>query len=92
MLVPSLNATAASSIIFSPMESYQIGNCCGNADPGAYPACMAHQIGDAVFVGDTLFMPDGGTARADFPGGDARVLYNRSSASFPPDATYFCLS
>ena len=36
---------------------------------------MAHIIGDAVFVGDTLFMPDGGTARADFPGGDARILY-----------------
>ena len=36
---------------------------------------MVHLIGDAVFVGDTLFMPDGGTARADFPGGDARTLY-----------------
>jgi glyoxylase-like metal-dependent hydrolase (beta-lactamase superfamily II) len=43
--------------------------------PGHTPACMSYVIGDAVFVGDTLFMPDGGTARADFPGGDARELY-----------------
>ena len=43
--------------------------------PGHTPACMTHVIGDAAFVGDTLFMPDGGSARADFPGGDARVLY-----------------
>lgn len=43
--------------------------------PGHTPACVSYQIGDAAFVGDTLFMPDYGTARADFPGGDARVLY-----------------
>jgi len=43
--------------------------------PGHTPACIAYVIGDAVFVGDTMFMPDYGTARADFPGGDARVLY-----------------
>jgi len=43
--------------------------------PGHTPACMTHVMGDAAFVGDTLFMPDAGTARADFPGGDARVLY-----------------
>jgi len=43
--------------------------------PGHTPACMAYVIGDAVFVGDTLFMPDYGTARADFPGGDARTLF-----------------
>jgi len=43
--------------------------------PGHTPACMAYVIGDAVFVGDTLFMPDYGTARCDFPGGDARTLY-----------------
>ena len=42
---------------------------------GHTPACLAYVIGDAVFVGDTLFMPDYGTARADFPGGDARTLY-----------------
>lgn len=43
--------------------------------PGHTPACMSYRIGDAVFVGDTLFMPDYGTARADFPGGDAATLY-----------------
>ena len=44
--------------------------------PGHTPACMTHVIGDAAFVGDTLFMPDGGSARADFPGGDAGTLYD----------------
>jgi len=43
--------------------------------PGHTPACVTYKIGDAIFVGDTLFMPDYGTARADFPGGDARTLY-----------------
>lgn len=43
--------------------------------PGHTPACMAYEIGDALFLGDTLFMPDVGTARCDFPGGDARTLY-----------------
>jgi glyoxylase-like metal-dependent hydrolase (beta-lactamase superfamily II) len=43
--------------------------------PGHTPACVAYKIGDAVFVGDTMFMPDVGTARCDFPGGDAKVLY-----------------
>jgi glyoxylase-like metal-dependent hydrolase (beta-lactamase superfamily II) len=43
--------------------------------PGHTPACVTYVIGDAAFVGDTLFMPDGGTARADFPGGDAATLY-----------------
>lgn len=58
-------------------DTYEIGELNGKAilTPGHTPACMAHIIGDAVFVGDTLFMPDGGTARADFPGGDARTLY-----------------
>jgi glyoxylase-like metal-dependent hydrolase (beta-lactamase superfamily II) len=45
------------------------------ATPGHTPACVSYRIGNAVFVGDTLFMPDYGTARADFPGGDARQLY-----------------
>jgi glyoxylase-like metal-dependent hydrolase (beta-lactamase superfamily II) len=44
--------------------------------PGHTPACMTHVIGNAAFVGDTLFMPDGGSARADFPGGDAGTLYD----------------
>ena len=56
---------------------YRVGGLEGIAlaTPGHTPACMAHVIGDAVFVGDTLFMPDYGTARCDFPGGDARTLY-----------------
>jgi glyoxylase-like metal-dependent hydrolase (beta-lactamase superfamily II) len=45
------------------------------ATPGHTPACVSYRIGDAVFVGDTMFMPDYGTARCDFPGGDARQLY-----------------
>ncbi len=63
--------------LFADCDSYKIGELDGMAiaTPGHTPACMVHLIGDAVFVGDTLFMPDGGTARADFPGGNARTLY-----------------
>ena len=63
--------------LFADRDWYKIGELDGVAiaTPGHTPACMVHLIGDAVFVGDTLFMPDGGTARADFPGGDARTLY-----------------
>jgi glyoxylase-like metal-dependent hydrolase (beta-lactamase superfamily II) len=63
--------------LFADGDRYKIGQLDGVAiaTPGHTPACMVHLIGDAVFVGDTLFMPDGGTARADFPGGDARTLY-----------------
>ena len=63
--------------LLSDNDGYKLGNIASKtiATPGHTPACMAHLIGDAVFVGDTLFMPDGGTARADFPGGDARALY-----------------
>jgi glyoxylase-like metal-dependent hydrolase (beta-lactamase superfamily II) len=58
-------------------EPFLVGGITGRAlhTPGHTPACMTYVIGDAVFVGDTLFMPDSGTARADFPGGDARLLY-----------------
>ncbi len=58
-------------------DSYRIGTMTAYAihTPGHTPACMTHIIGDAAFVGDTLFMPDAGSARADFPGGDARTLY-----------------
>jgi len=54
--------------------------------PGHTPACMAYQVGDAIFVGDTMFMPDVGTARCDFPGGDAHTLYQsmKKILSFPP--------
>ena len=56
--------------------------------PGHTPACMTHVMGDAAFVGDTLFMPDGGSARADFPGGDAGVLYDSIQKVLSlPDAT-----
>ena len=63
--------------LLSDGDTYHLGNIPARVihTPGHTPACMAHVIGDAVFVGDTLFMPDGGTARADFPGGDARTLY-----------------
>lgn len=59
--------------------------------PGHTPACMAYVIGDAVFVGDTLFMPDYGTARCDFPGGDARTLYRsiRRLMALPDDTRVF---
>lgn len=63
--------------LFEDGDRYQIGHLQAEAwhTPGHTPACMTHLIGDAAFVGDTLFMPDGGTARADFPGGDAQALY-----------------
>lgn len=64
--------------LFKDGDTYTVGKMTAFAmlTPGHTPACMTHVIGDAAFVGDTLFMPDGGTARADFPGGDARVLYH----------------
>lgn len=56
--------------------------------PGHTPACLTYIIGDAAFVGDTLFMPDYGTARCDFPGGDARTLYRSIQKVFAlPDET-----
>lgn len=63
--------------LFSDGDSYQIGSLIGHAmhTPGHTPACMTHVIGNSAFVGDTIFMPDSGSARADFPGGDARTLY-----------------
>lgn len=63
--------------LFADGDEYTVGamRCQAIHTPGHTPACMVHVMGDAAFVGDTLFMPDGGTARADFPGGDARTLY-----------------
>lgn len=63
--------------LFTENETFQVGRLEGLAlsVPGHTPADMAYQFGDAVFVGDTLFMPDVGTARCDFPGGDANTLY-----------------
>lgn len=59
--------------------------------PGHTPACISYRVGDAVFVGDTLFMPDYGTARADFPGGDAAALYRsiRRILALPPETRLF---
>ena len=63
--------------LFKDGDTFQIGNIAAQAmhTPGHTPACMTYLIGDAGFVGDTLFMPDYGTARCDFPGGDAAQLY-----------------
>jgi glyoxylase-like metal-dependent hydrolase (beta-lactamase superfamily II) len=63
--------------LFKDSDTYTVGTmrCFAMHTPGHTPACMTHVMGDAAFVGDTLFMPDGGTARADFPGGDAHTLY-----------------
>ena len=63
------------------------------AVPGHTPACVAYEIGDALFVGDTLFLPDVGTARCDFPGGDARQLFQsiKKILSYPDDTKlYMC--
>jgi glyoxylase-like metal-dependent hydrolase (beta-lactamase superfamily II) len=59
--------------------------------PGHTPACMAYKIGDAIFVGDTMFMPDVGSARCDFPGGDAKALYEsvQKLLSYPPETRLF---
>lgn len=74
-------------------EEFKVGGLTGKTlfVPGHTPACVAYQFGDAVFVGDTMFMPDVGTARADFPGGDARTLYRsvRKLLSLPPQTRLF---
>lgn len=74
-------------------ETMRIGNLVGRAlyVPGHTPACMAYQFGDAVFTGDTLFMPDVGTARCDFPGGDAKTMYasTRKLLSLPAETRLF---
>ena len=79
--------------LFQDDEAFAIGSLQGRvmAVPGHTPACVAYQVGDAVFVGDTLFMPDVGTARCDFPGGDARALYRsiRKLLSLPPQTRLF---
>lgn len=74
-------------------ETFAIGGLTARAlaVPGHTPACMAYQVGDAVFVGDTLFMPDVGTARCDFPGGSAPALYQsvRRLLALPGDTRLF---
>jgi glyoxylase-like metal-dependent hydrolase (beta-lactamase superfamily II) len=76
--------------LFSDEETFRVGNIPARAlyTPGHTPACMTYVIGDAAFVGDTLFMPDYGTARCDFPGGDAQTLYRSVQRLFTlPDDT-----
>lgn len=76
--------------LFADGERFAIGSLDAQAlhTPGHTPACMTYVVGDAAFVGDTLFMPDYGTARCDFPGGDARLLYRSIQRLFSlPDAT-----
>lgn len=81
--------------LFSDEESFQLGNlgCKSLHTPGHTPACTSYVIGENVFVGDTLFMPDYGTARTDFPGGDAATLYQSIHRLYDmPDETnlYMC--
>ena len=79
--------------LFKDGERFAIGRLAAEvmATPGHTPACVSYRIGDAVFVGDTLFMPDYGTARTDFPGGDARTLYRsiRRLLALPPETRMF---
>lgn len=79
--------------LFEDGERFRLGELAVEvmATPGHTPACVSYRIADAVFVGDTLFMPDYGTARADFPGGDARVLYRsiRKLLALPPETRLF---
>lgn len=79
--------------LFSADEEFKIGMLTARAlfVPGHTPADMAYQIGDAIFVGDTLFMPDVGTARCDFPGGDAHMLYQsiKKILAFPDQTRLF---
>lgn len=79
--------------LFADGDTYQVGGleCFALHTPGHTPACMVHVMGDAAFAGDTLFMPDGGTARADFPGGDAGQLYDsiQRVLSLPDDVRLF---
>lgn len=79
--------------LFKDGDTYTVGEmeCLALYTPGHTPACMVHVMGDAAFVGDTLFMPDGGSARADFPGGDAGQLYDSIQIvlSLPEDMRLF---
>ncbi|MBB4020168.1 MULTISPECIES: MBL fold metallo-hydrolase [Alphaproteobacteria] len=79
--------------LFQDGDTYTIGtmNAFAMHTPGHTPACMTHVVGNAAFVGDTLFMPDSGTARADFPGGDAHELYRsiKKVLALPPEMRLF---
>ncbi len=96
---PVFNATDVSGDgsefdhLFKDNERFKIGALEAEVlyTPGHTPACIAYKLADALFVGDTLFMPDYGTARADFPGGDARALYRsiRRILALPPATRIF---
>jgi glyoxylase-like metal-dependent hydrolase (beta-lactamase superfamily II) len=79
--------------LFKDGERFKIGSLSGEViyTPGHTPACVSYKVEDAVFVGDTLFMPDYGTARADFPGGNARDLFRsiKRLLSLPPETRLF---
>lgn len=79
--------------LFKDGDTFQIGNLEGHIlhTPGHTPACLTYVIGDAAFVGDTLFAPDAGTARCDFPGGDAHTLYQsiQKVLALPGDTRIF---
>jgi glyoxylase-like metal-dependent hydrolase (beta-lactamase superfamily II) len=79
--------------LFKDGDRIRVGEMMGYAmhTPGHTPACMTYVFGDAAFIGDTLFMPDYGTARADFPGGSARDLYRsiRKVLALPPETRLF---
>jgi glyoxylase-like metal-dependent hydrolase (beta-lactamase superfamily II) len=79
--------------LFKDGDTYTVGGmtCFAMHTPGHTPACIVHVMGDATFTGDTLFMPDGGSARADFPGGDAATLYDsiQKVLALPDDVRLF---
>jgi glyoxylase-like metal-dependent hydrolase (beta-lactamase superfamily II) len=79
--------------LFRDGETFSVGNLNLSVmhTPGHTPACLTYLVADAAFIGDTLFMPDYGTARADFPGGDARVLYRsiQKLLALPPQTRLF---
>ncbi len=79
--------------LFADGECFQVGSMQARVihTPGHTPACVTYLIGDAAFVGDTLFMPDFGTARCDFPGGNARQLYKsiQKILALPPETRLF---
>ena len=79
--------------LFDDGDTYKVGNmtCTALHTPGHTPACMTHVMGDAAFVGDTLFMPDFGTARCDFPGGSSEALYEsiQKILSLPDETRIF---
>lgn len=80
--------------LFADGDTLQVGELQGKVIfvPGHTPACIAYQFADVIFIGDTMFMPDVGTARADFPGGDARQLYRsirKLLDNYPPETRLF---